>query len=209
MLSGAGASDRSFPATPPRWAVGRARQWFATQSWRQGCNFLPSTASNQFEMFQKDTFDEATISRELTWAAALNYNAVRVFLHNALWSSDGEDFLKRVDRLLEIADSVGIHTMLVLFDGCWDPQPKLGTQLKPRTRVHNSRWVQAPGAKILANPAAQNQLEGYVSDVVARYANDSRVLLFDLFNEPDNSNGASYGNSSSHGVGMLRMSAKN
>ena len=143
-------------------------------------------------MFQAETFDEATISRELGWAAGLNYNAVRVFLHNAMWSDDANGFLKRVDTFLRIADSHGIGTMLVLFDGCWDPHPKLGKQPEPRPRVHNSRWVQAPGAKILADPAAIDKLEGYVKDVVGRYANDSRVLLFDLFNEPDNANAGSY-----------------
>ena len=145
-------------------------------------------------MFQADTFDETTLSRELAWAAKLNYNAVRVFLHNLLWSDDSKGFLKRVDTFLRIASSHGIGTMLVLFDGCWDPHPKPGAQLEPRPRVHNSRWAQAPGAKILADPAAQDQLEGYVKDVVARYANDSRVLMFDVFNEPDNSNAESYGN---------------
>ena len=183
---------KDFPSTPPRWSESRAKKWFAAQPWRQGANFLPSSASNQFEMFQAETFDEATISRELGWAAGLNYNAVRVFLHNAMWSDDANGFLKRVDTFLRIADSHGIGTMLVLFDGCWDPHPKLGKQPEPRPRVHNSRWVQAPGAKILADPAAIDKLEGYVKDVVGRYANDSRVLLFDLFNEPDNANAGSY-----------------
>ena len=181
-----------FPSTPPRWSASRAKEWFAKQQWRQGANFLPSSASNQFEMFQADTFDEATISRELGWAAELNFNAVRVFLHNAMWTDDAKGFLKRVDTFLRIADSHGIGTMLVLFDGCWDPHPKLGKQLEPRPRVHNSRWVQAPGAKILGDPAAIDKLEGYVKGVVGRYANDSRVLLFDVFNEPDNANSGSY-----------------
>jgi hypothetical protein len=34
-----------------------------------GCNFLPSTAINQLEMSQADTFDPLTIDRELRWAA--------------------------------------------------------------------------------------------------------------------------------------------
>ena len=183
-----------FPLTPPRWSASRAKEWFAAQPWRQGANFLPSSASNQFEMFQSDTFDEATISRELAWAAMLKYNAVRVFLHNLLYWDDSKGFLKRVDAFLRIADSHGIGTMLVLFDGCWDPHPKNGTQLEPRPGVHNSRWAQAPGARILADPATHDQLKGYVKAVVARYANDSRVLLFDVFNEPDNANSGSYSN---------------
>jgi hypothetical protein len=36
-----------------------------------GADFLPSTAINELEMWQADTFDPATIDRELGWAEAI------------------------------------------------------------------------------------------------------------------------------------------
>lgn len=54
-----------------------------------GCNFIPSTAVNQLEMWQADTFDLATIKREVAWAAALRFRSVRVFLHDLLWTARG------------------------------------------------------------------------------------------------------------------------
>lgn len=150
------------------WPPARAHTWAAAQPWRMGSNFLPSTASNQFEMFQAETFDMPTLERELSWAAAVGTNLVRVFLHNLLWEPGdvGEAFLERVDSFLNIATRAGIGTMLVLFDGCWDPLPALGVQLEPRPHVHNSRWVQAPGATYLGNTSRLAELRPYVQAVV-------------------------------------------
>ena len=86
-----------------------------------------------------------------------------------------------------------IRPMLVFFDGVWDPDPQSGPQNRPRVGVHNSGWVQSPGRVILADHAKQDALKPYVTDVISRYAKDDRVLAWDLFNEPDNLNGNSYG----------------
>jgi hypothetical protein len=78
--------------------------------------------------------------------------------------------------------------MFVLFDGCWDPQPKPGPQRMPSPGVHNSGWVQSPGADILGDAVKTEGLKGYVTAVISRYKNDRRVQVWDLFNEPDNPN---------------------
>ena len=157
-----------------------------------GCNFTPSTAGNQLEMWQGDTFDKTTIDRELGWAAGLGMNSIRVFLHDLLWAAEGDAFLDRVDEFLDIADDHGIATMLVLFDGVWNPSPALGPQREPRPRLHNSMWVQGPGAAILRDPTRWPDLRGYVEAVIARFGGDPRVAVWDLFNEPDQTNAISY-----------------
>jgi len=177
-----------------QWSEERAQDWFQRQPWRKGINFLPSTASNQLEMFQADTFDAELLTRELGWARDLGFNIARIFLHDLLWQRDGDAFLDRVDSYLSIAGEAGIGSMLVLFDGCWDPIPKLGVQPDPRPRVHNSRWVQSPGKAALANLSAhEDRLHSYVQAVVGRFANDTRVVLWDIFNEADNGNVDAYG----------------
>ena len=85
--------------------------------------------------------------------------------------------------------------MLVLFDSCWDPLPKLGKQLEPRPGIHNSRWVQSPGAIALQDIKQYPRLEAYVKGVVSAFANDNRILAWDIWNEPDNTNDGSYGDS--------------
>jgi len=68
-----------------RWSQAKAREWAQQRGWLVGCNFAPSTAINQLEMWQADTFDAKTIDRELGWAHDLGFNSVRVFLHHLLW----------------------------------------------------------------------------------------------------------------------------
>ncbi len=169
-----------------RWAPDVARTWFAEQPWLVGCNFTPSTAINQLEMWQASTFDLPTIERELDLAASVGMNAVRVYLHDLLWLDDREGFLDRIDAFLNAADSRGIRTMLVLFDSCWHPEPALGPQPQPREGVHNSGWVQSPGLPALQNAAEHDRLEGYVRGIVGRFGQDPRVLVWDIWNEPDN-----------------------
>ena len=82
--------------------------------------------------------------------------------------------------------------MLVLFDSCWDAHPSLGPQPSPISGVHNSRWVQSPGAAALADPRERRRLEAYVRGVIGRFANDPRILAWDVWNEPDNLNGLDY-----------------
>lgn len=169
-----------------RWTPTAAREWFAALPWLVGCNFTPSNAINQLEMWQADSFDMATIDRELGLAASVGLNAVRVYLHDLLWLENAEGFVDRVDAFLGLAERHGIRVMLVLFDSCWHPEPSLGPQPQPRDGVHNSGWVQSPGISALRNADEHDRLEDYVKGMVARFANDPRVLAWDIWNEPDN-----------------------
>ena len=164
----------------------------APHPWLVGCNFAPSTAINQLEMWQADTFDPVTIDRELGWAEDLGFNSVRVFLHHMLWEQDAPGFLTRMEQFLAIADRHHIGVMFVLFDAVWDPFPQLGKQRAPKPGLHNSGWVQSPGARILADPSKHDALKEYVTGVLGKFKADRRVHAWDLFNEPDNTNGSSY-----------------
>jgi len=173
-----------------RWTVEEAQGWHRRQPWLVGCNFIPSNAINQLEMWQAETFDIETIDRELEWASDIGFNAARVFLHDLLWKQDNEGFRSRVDQFLETASRHGVLVMFVLFDGVWDPYPALGPQRATRPHVHNSGWVQSPGAGVLAAADRHEELEGYVTGVVQSFRDDDRVLAWDLFNEPDSPNPA-------------------
>jgi len=143
-------------------------------------------------MWQAESFDPATIDRELGWAEAIGMNTMRVFLHNLVWEQDPKGFERRIDAFLVIAARHHIRPVFVLFDSCWEPFPKLGPQHPPIAGVHNSGWVQAPGAAVLADPTQYPRLERYVKGVLGAFANDPRILAWDLWNEPDNGNDDSY-----------------
>ena len=174
-----------------QWTPQQANDWYAKQPWLVGSNFVPNTAINELEMWQADTFDLPTIDREFGWAESLGMNTMRVFLHNLLWQGNGSDLLDRMEKFLQVADKHHIRIMFVLLDSVWDPNPKLGKQREPRPHVHNSGWVQSPGAEILKNPSGwDKQLKPYVVGVIGHFRDDKRVLLWDLMNEPDNENGS-------------------
>jgi hypothetical protein len=181
-------------AQPPRWPEQRATAWYAQQPWLVGSNYVPKSAINQLEMWQESTFDPDQIERELTWAESLGMNTMRVFLHDLLWQQDAAGFQKRLDKFLTIASRHHIRPMLVLFDSCWDPLPHLGLQHPPIPGVHNSGWVQSPGALALADASQYPRLKAYVQGVVGAFAKDDRILAWDVWNEPGADNLGSYAN---------------
>ena len=180
------------PVAAPRWPEAKARAWQARTGWLVGCNFAPSTAINQLEMWQADTFDPATLERELAWAESLGFNSVRVFLHHLLWDQDSAGFLQRIDQFLAIARRHHIGVVLVPLDGVWDPASFLGPQRAPKPHVHNSGWVQSPGSAILGDPARHDRLQRYIQGVIGRFRADPRIHAWDLFNEADNPNRPAY-----------------
>jgi hypothetical protein len=180
-------------AQDQRWSESQANAWYAGQPWPVGADFLPSNAINQLEMWQSESFDPVTIDRELGWAEKIGMNTMRVFLHSLLWEQDPRGFEKRIDTFLTIAARHHIRPIFVLFDSCWDPFPKLGPQHPPIPGVHNSGWVQDPGAEVLSDAAQYPRLHSYVAGVVGAFANDPRILAWDVWNEPDNTNESSYG----------------
>ena len=169
-----------------RWSREKANKWYSNQPWLVGANFLPSTAINQLEMWQAATFDPETIDRELGWAADFGMNTVRVYLHDLAWEADPEGFLDRMDQFLTIATSHGIKPNFVFFDDCWNPTAEIGLQPEPKPGVHNSGWVQSPVLAEKDKPENWGRLEAYVTAVVTRFANDDRVLYWDVYNEPGN-----------------------
>ncbi len=182
------------PQTPTsRWTGAKANEWYQHQPWLVGSNFIPATAINELEMWQADTFDPKEIDKELGWAEGLGMNTMRVFLDDLVWQQDSAGYKKRMDDFLAIAAKHHIRPVLVLFDSCWDPNPKLGPQHAPVPGVHNSGWVQSPGAKALSDPAQEPRLKAYVEGVVGAFANDPRVLAWDVWNEPSNTNDGAYG----------------
>ncbi|MHB1673956.1 MAG: glycoside hydrolase 5 family protein [Acidobacteriaceae bacterium] len=180
-------------AQPARWSEAQANAWYAKQPWPVGADYIPRDAINQLEMWQAATFNPQEIDQELGWAQAIGMNTMRVFLHDLLWQQDAAGFQQRIDTFLTIANKHKIRPVFVLFDSCWEPYPKLGPQHPPIPGVHNSGWVQGPGMTALADPTQYPRLEAYVKGVVGAFANDPRILAWDLWNEPDNGNDDSYG----------------
>lgn len=181
-------------AQTSRWPEEKANTWYAQQPWLVGSNFVPKSAINQLEMWQQATFDLGEIDKEFAWAEKLGMNTMRVFLHDLLWEQDAAGFQKRIDQFLAVAARHHIRPIFVLFDSCWDPSPHLGPQHPPIPGIHNSGWVQSPGAAALADANQYPRLKAYVHGIVSAFAHDDRIFAWDLWNEPGADNVGSYSN---------------
>jgi hypothetical protein len=166
------------------WSIEKANKWSKNWGWLRGSNFQPSTAINQLEMFQKETFDTITIYRELGWAEDLGMNCMRVYLHHVAWETDKVGFKNRLNKYLEISWKHHIGTMFVFLDDCWNPTYKPGKQPEPKVGIHNSGWVSDPGDLIHKDSTLIVTLEVYVKDILTTFANDKRIVIWDLYNEP-------------------------
>ena len=171
------------------WPVGKAKEWYDKQAWLVGCNFLPSTAVNDVEMWQAETFDPATIDRELGWAQDLGLNTVRVFVNYVVWEADAVGLERRFARFLGLAQRHGISVMPILFDDCnfAGRIAAPGKQPDPIPGVHNSQWVASPPLAMVIDRAVWPKLERYVKGMVGAFGSDRRVVIWDLYNEPGNS----------------------
>lgn len=173
-----------------RWTLEQARVWQQTRPWRCGFNFLPSTAVNATEMWQRESFDLPTMERELGWAQKIGFNACRVFLPFLVWQDDPQGFAERLDQFLNAANQHGLSTLPILFDDCAfaGREPYLGPQAAPVPGVHNSGWTASPGRSRVLNQSDWPQLQEYVTSILSCFGSDPRILAWDLHNEPGNDN---------------------
>ncbi|MBR5627192.1 MAG: hypothetical protein IKW74_06190, partial [Thermoguttaceae bacterium] len=176
-----------YGIVPGRWTAQRANEWQARYPWIVGCNYVVSSAVNQLEMWQADTFDPETLNREFALAESIGLNTVRIFLHDLAWQQDPEGFKGRMDTVLQIAAKHHLWVLYTFFTNGGPGVPiKIGKQPDPKPGVHNSGWLQSPGADVVNHPEKWGYLQDYVTDVLSSFAQDERVLCWCLYNEPEN-----------------------
>ena len=177
--------SKKMPMEALRWSEERVNEWYAKQAWMSGCNFVPSNAINQLEMWQEDTFSPELIDKELGWAEELGFNVMRVYLHSKAWEADKQGFKKRIDEYLTISMKHGIRTMFVFFDDCNYPEGAIGKQPEPIPGMHNSYWLHDPFASLRDDKEKMlADLKPYVMDILKTLKDDERIVMWDLYNEP-------------------------
>ncbi|WP_338463963.1 cellulase family glycosylhydrolase [Franconibacter daqui] len=171
-----------------KWSVEKAWNWHAQQGWLRGFNYLPRTAVNWTEMWQRETFDPACIAQELQWAKAIGFNSLRTNLPFIVWEHDRDGLIDRIGQFLEICHQNDIRVMLTLMDDCGfsGEHPFLGQQKLPVPGVHNSQAAASPGRNIVMQPALWGLVERYIKDIVGHFSQHKTLIVWDLYNEPTN-----------------------
>lgn len=121
-------------------------------------------------------------------AGALQFNTVRMFSHALLWEMDGGATLSSTfEKFLAAAASHGIKASLgPFFDDChnYSTIPPSGVDDTHDCIVkgwHNGCWFTSPTQDQRTN---YTRFEPFVSGMMSRFANDSRVRYVEVYNEP-------------------------
>ncbi|WEM44005.1 cellulase family glycosylhydrolase [Photobacterium sp. DA100] len=171
-----------------QWSNEKAWQWHKGQGWLRGFNYLPRTAVNWTEMWQAESFDLEVIEQELVWSVEAGYNTLRTNLPFIVWQADRDGLHQRLDAFLSVCQRLNIKVMMTLMDDCGfsGDHPYLGQQKVPVPDLHNSQAAASPGRNIVMDPGQWGRVEAYVRDIVSTYQSDSRITIWDLYNEPTN-----------------------
>jgi len=174
---------------PNRWSPDRAWNWYNSQPWPCGFNYVPANAVSYTEMWMDYSFDPALIDAELALAREIGFNCTRVVLPFVVWEQEPEAFKQRLETFLEICCRRGIRVMPALFDDCaFGPitDPVCGKQSDMVPGFYANGWTPSPGHGMVRDPSTWARLERYVKDIIGTFRDDPRLWVWDLYNEPTN-----------------------
>ena len=169
------------------WSRERAWNWYNNMPWLCGVNYIPAYAINYTAMWDKTTFSAKDIDRELQLLEDLRMNCVRVVLQHAVYEDNPKYFIKTFNRFLTLCWHHGIKVMPIFFDDCSfgvSNDPVIGRQPEPLRGWYAWAWSPSPGYTLLVDENQHSRLERYVTDVMTHFAQDERILAWDLYNEP-------------------------
>ncbi|MCX8481868.1 MAG: hypothetical protein ORN58_08115, partial [Sediminibacterium sp.] len=165
-----------------QWTKEQSWQWYNNQPYLIGCNYTPAFACNEIEFWQKESFDTVAIEKELALCEKWGINTLRVFLHFLVWQKDS-NYKKRIHRFLNLTNKHHIKPMFVFWDDCWNSKAVWGKQPPPKPCTHNSQWLECPGNGLKDSLKYFPILLKYVEDIIGYFKNDTRILMWDLYNE--------------------------
>ncbi|GAB5369707.1 hypothetical protein AAMO2058_001428600 [Amorphochlora amoebiformis] len=163
---------------------------YDTSTW-VGAQYQPSQSSNEDWWWHYDHY-EKQIQRELTLVKkALNFTAIRVFLHSLIYKAHPPALLEKMHKFLEISSKNDLKVGFVFFDDCWNHQGlNLSEPCLPRKGVHNGCWMASPQDIERTTDESKiqetvNSFKAYVTDIVNEFRQDTRVVWWEIFNEPN------------------------
>ena len=138
----------------------------------KGFNYQPSWGSSGFEIWRN--FDAERMGHEVALGKAYfpGMNAIRIWLSHDAWLRNHSRFDAAFETALRIADNHGLSVMPVLFNRWHDTTLDYGGIYIDHF-LSKASWVQG-----------KDQPEAFAEAIVGAHAADSRILAWDLCNEP-------------------------
>lgn len=184
-----------------KWSKERAWAWYDAQPWIRGYCTYPSNCVNRIAMWQEHRHDEvmAQLDYEFALAAETGFNAVRAIVQFDVWLYQHDSFMRNLEDYISVADKHGQKVMLVIGNDCtvaksrWKP-PVFGEQrvdwgyhsgIKGGQHAGDYR---EPGYMLADDGELLPRFYEMIDEIAAAYAKDTRVQIWDVWNEIGNSN---------------------
>lgn len=184
-----------------RWSEERIWNWYNEMPWIRGCNFMSSDCANRIDQWQSYKFEERfeTAKRELALAKETGFNSIRIIPEFFVWENEHDSFMENFERYIDAAWQNGISSMVVLGNDCMPPKEEalermhLGEQhvdwgYHGGRKVSQHGTFDGAGYSVLDCPETAAKYYEYVREIVEKYKDDERIIIWDVFNEPGNSN---------------------
>ena len=179
-----------------QWTPAEAREWYKKYPWIRGCNFIGSDCCSRIDMWQSYHSDEhlLTADNELALAEKLGFNTIRLLIEFDVWAQEHDSFMTIFESYISLAAKHKITVLPVLANeavisrGEFRFKP-LGEQ-KYYLGYHQGRLPLTP-EQSAQNPVHPLEVVPYrtqylqmVTEIVKKYADDTRILAWDVYNEP-------------------------
>lgn len=183
-----------------KWSKERAWEWYNSRPWIRGCNYMSADCANRVDQWQEYGFEERfeTAKAEFELMAKLGYNSIRLIPEFIVWKKEHDGFCERFERYIELAAKNGISSMIVLGNDCMPPYEEALKRMNLGEQhvdwgYHGGRKVsqhgsfEGAGYSLLDDPNCAEEYYEFVREIVEKYKNDERIIIWDVFNEPGNS----------------------
>lgn len=183
-----------------RWSKEKAWKWYNARPWIRGCNYMSADCANRVDQWQELGFEERfeTTESELELMKETGFNAVRLILEYVVWKEEHDGFMERLERYISLCAKYGISCMIVLANDCMPPKNELwkmpyvgkqeyvwGYHGGKKSAQHSLQTSPAPHF-YLDNPESRADYFRMVEEIVTKYKNDERIIVWDVYNEPGN-----------------------
>ena len=182
-----------------RWTKEQAWEWYHREPWLRGCNFMSSDCANRIDQWQEYGFEERlkTTEEELALAEKTGFNTIRIILEYKVWEQQHDGFMERFERYLETAARHKIRCMVVFLNDCMQPKewtkPVVFGEQHYDVGYHGGRKQSQHGAlpsmgyHLIDEPELAKKHEDWIREIIGKYREDPRIVVWDIYNEPGNS----------------------
>jgi len=146
-------------ATPARGREETLQAKIAQTNWSEvrGVNFIPSYASNSYEIWRN--YDREIVDRDLRLASEVGYNSVRLWLNYSAYEELGSRLMDRVEDTLRRCAKYHLRAVVVLFDSCG---------IRPR---RDAKWMTAGEAyhQFQSSPRFSSDQKAFMQALFGNY----------------------------------------